>query len=310
MTKPIATSESVQAAADQLHAEGREITIDAIRERIGGGSETTVLRHLQRWRETPRNSIAAPPLPSSVNTAFDGFVARLWTEAWAHAARDIEAAKSRAAAEVDVALRQRTEVQELSERHEVELERLRAEAGERLATLAQLEAQASTAVALRQRAELAESELAACRQALEQSTMTARDGEQLCARLAGETKALREQLAATERHHRDERQQHLSRITELERREAVAAEAATRLRVTEQELSACRAELAACRVELALRRRGDGAPESALNAQTDTTEPATTAHVDVPHTTKQHEAERTAALERQLDRVPRSYRKP
>jgi hypothetical protein len=309
MTKPIATSESVQAAADQLHAEGREITIDAVRERIGGGSETTVLRHLQRWRATPRNSIAAPPLPSSVNTIFDGFVARLWTEAWAHAARDIEAAQSRAAAEVDAALRQRAEVQELSERHEAELERLRAEAGERMARLAQLEAQASTAEALRQKAELAERELAECRQALERCNATARDGEQLCARLTGETKALREQLAATERHHRDERQQHLSRITELERREAVAAEAAARLRVTEQELSACRAELSACRVELALHRRGDGAPDSALNSKNSMIEATTTSHGDV-RTTKRHEAKSPPASERQLDREPRVIRKP
>ncbi|MBN8490155.1 MAG: DNA-binding protein [Burkholderiales bacterium] len=104
MTKSIATAESVQAAADQLHAEGREPTIDAIRERIGGGSETTVLRHLQRWRETPRASIAAPPLPSSVTTVFDGFVARLWSEAWTHAAREIEAAQSRAAGLLPVPL--------------------------------------------------------------------------------------------------------------------------------------------------------------------------------------------------------------
>jgi vacuolar-type H+-ATPase subunit I/STV1 len=309
MTKPIATSESVQAAADQLHAEGREITIDTIRERIGGGSETTVLRHLQRWRETPRNPIAAPPLPSSVNTAFDGFVARLWTEAWAHAARDIEAAKSRAAAEVDAALRQRTEVQALSERHEAELEKLRAEAGERMARLAQLEAQASTAEALRQRAALAESELAACRQALEHCTTTARDGEQVCARLTGETQALRAQLSATERLHRDERHQHLSRITDLERREAVAADAATRLRVAEQELSACRAELAACRVELALHRRGDGAPERAMNGQSATAALSTTLGAD-PHGAERQQAKVPQAAERPTDRAPRVHRRP
>ena len=166
MTKPIATAESVQAAADQLHAEGREPTIDAIRERIGGGSETTVLRHLQRWRETLRTSVAAPPLPPSVTNVFDGFVARLWSEAWTHAGHEIEAAKSRAAADVEAALRQRTEVQELSERHEAELERLRAEAGEQTARVAQLEAQVSTVDALRHRAESAERQLAECRQAV------------------------------------------------------------------------------------------------------------------------------------------------
>ncbi|GAB6068844.1 hypothetical protein JCM13664_21650 [Methylothermus subterraneus] len=70
--------EQVWQAAQALLDEGHKPTIQAIRQRLGGGSYTTLCRHLAEWRETQRPQPEHPPVPESVRE----IAQRLWAEAW------------------------------------------------------------------------------------------------------------------------------------------------------------------------------------------------------------------------------------
>jgi chromosome segregation ATPase len=254
MSKTIATETSVHQAAARLHSEGHDVTIDAVRALVGGGSETTILRHLQRWRELPREGVATPPMPEAVRACFGDLEKRLWREIWSIAAREIDAAKERAKAEVASASQRAAEAFTLSERHEVELERLRASAKDQGEFVARLQMQTLENAAAHGRCKKLEAELVECRQTVVECAERERQLELVLATHQGEVKALENQLATVEMQRTTERAQQLARMTELERREATACEVAARHAAVDQELSACRAELAACRAELSLRR--------------------------------------------------------
>jgi len=70
--------EQVWKTAQALVDEGRKPTIQAIRQRLGGGSYTTISRHLASWREQRRPEPEQPPVPESVQE----IARRLWAEAW------------------------------------------------------------------------------------------------------------------------------------------------------------------------------------------------------------------------------------
>ena len=60
--------EEVNAVADQLVAEGVEPTIVKVRERIGGGSATTINKYLKVWREgRPAKKTAPVEIPSELS---------------------------------------------------------------------------------------------------------------------------------------------------------------------------------------------------------------------------------------------------
>ena len=60
--------EDVNAVADQLVAEGVEPTILKVRERIGGGSATTINKYLKVWREgRPAKKTAPVEIPSELS---------------------------------------------------------------------------------------------------------------------------------------------------------------------------------------------------------------------------------------------------
>lgn len=87
--------EQVWAAAQALVDEGRKPTLEAIRRRLGGGSYTTLSRHLADWREKQRPAPELPPPPESVVEV----ARRLWAEAWRLAGERLDEARARWAAE-------------------------------------------------------------------------------------------------------------------------------------------------------------------------------------------------------------------
>lgn len=82
MAKPIVTFESVSDAAQALIQEGLTPTILLVKERIGGGSFTTVKKHLDSWREAQAsNNSDAPPTPASVADKAAEFARTIWSVA-------------------------------------------------------------------------------------------------------------------------------------------------------------------------------------------------------------------------------------
>jgi chromosome segregation ATPase len=60
--------EEINSVADQLVAEGTEPTIVRVRERVGGGSATTINRYLKVWREArPVKKSASVEIPSELS---------------------------------------------------------------------------------------------------------------------------------------------------------------------------------------------------------------------------------------------------
>lgn len=81
MARPGITQEQVFATADQLREDGVQPTVQAIRERLGSGSFSTITSHLAAWREQHAAQAIAeiPPIPDRVQSAFE--------QAWAAATR-------------------------------------------------------------------------------------------------------------------------------------------------------------------------------------------------------------------------------
>lgn len=79
MAKEIATKESVFAVADELLNDGAEVSTKAVQSRVGGGSFTTVKRHLEAWAAA-RNAmeVDTADLPEQFRTILNRIAAELW----------------------------------------------------------------------------------------------------------------------------------------------------------------------------------------------------------------------------------------
>ena len=101
------TQEQVFAAADALVAEGRDISPAELLDRLGGGSFTTLYRHLEAWRsgqveQAPAVTIAMPP---AVRLALD----QAWQVATSEAFREVARVRDELTRELALAQRQFTE---------------------------------------------------------------------------------------------------------------------------------------------------------------------------------------------------------
>ncbi len=120
------TEQEVLAAADRLAAAGKEVTASALLDVLGGGSLTTIYKHLNVWRESRPalvQQVVPGDLPEPVQTAFMA----AWKVAAGEAAKEAAAVKERALEDVRVVTRQFAEAQDHIARLEGELE---ASAGE------------------------------------------------------------------------------------------------------------------------------------------------------------------------------------
>jgi DNA repair exonuclease SbcCD ATPase subunit len=99
--KAMHTQEQVFNAADQLVAAGQEVTPSTLRAALGGGSLTTIYKHLEAWqgmhKEIPK--VAAIAMPEVVERSFMA----AWQAASAEAGKEIAAIKEKTDAEVKAA---------------------------------------------------------------------------------------------------------------------------------------------------------------------------------------------------------------
>lgn len=73
------TEEDVFAAATELDAAGTRPTQKAVRERLGGGSFTTIAAAMQRWHQRRAVPVATRiPLPESLSDAMSELLQRVW----------------------------------------------------------------------------------------------------------------------------------------------------------------------------------------------------------------------------------------
>lgn len=98
------SQEQVFAAADSMSAEGREISPAELLSRLGGGSFTTLYRHLEAWRrgqgeQAPAVVVAMPP---AVRLALD----QVWQVATSEAFREVTRVREELTREVTQAQRQ------------------------------------------------------------------------------------------------------------------------------------------------------------------------------------------------------------
>lgn len=90
--------DEVFETANRLAAEGKPVTANTLLDALGGGSFTTIYKHLAAWQsERPAPAVTASgEIPVAVQNAF----ASTWRVAAQEAAREVEAAKAKAAEEV------------------------------------------------------------------------------------------------------------------------------------------------------------------------------------------------------------------
>ena len=125
MAKPLFTAEQIHEAADAIAAEGKEVTALVLLSRLGGGSLTTIYKHLIAWREARQQS-AVPTngqtIPEPVQAAFATALGRAWGAAAAEAAKEVAAVKEKSAAETQAANKQFEEALEAIEKLEEQSE--------------------------------------------------------------------------------------------------------------------------------------------------------------------------------------------
>lgn len=143
--KAFFTEKEIFEAADTLAAQGHEVSAHSLFKAMGGGSYTTIYRHLEAWRQTRPalvNQVVAIDLPEPVQTAF----VAAWKVAASEAAREVSAVRDKAADDVKAANKQLHEALEQMGRLEAEaeadtneIEALKAHNGELEATVQKAE---------------------------------------------------------------------------------------------------------------------------------------------------------------------------
>lgn len=92
MSRPGITYEDVTAACEHLNSEGQAPTVRRLRAELGGGSNTTLLTHLNRWQQQRRAALQTDThLPAKVVEALNRALAE--TSASARAERETEVAE-------------------------------------------------------------------------------------------------------------------------------------------------------------------------------------------------------------------------
>ncbi|MFC6281161.1 DNA-binding protein [Polaromonas aquatica] len=195
MARPLATKEIVFEAADALLADGTEPSILTVQAKIGGGSYTTIKRHLDDW--TAKNVIAAQ---AAVETP--GFVLEksaelgrtLWAMAIREANKETQAAKDAAEDKVasigkELAFAQ-SEIRRMEEVEEDQnrvLERTTEQLSRAVADMTDALAKAAKVPDLEARLAIAQGDATAAHQ-------EAKDRAIESGRLSGEAEALRNQV--------------------------------------------------------------------------------------------------------------------
>jgi predicted phage tail protein len=127
----MATKEQIWTAADELAAEGKKATLQAVRERLGSGSYTDISAAMQTWRSSKQVGTAPirEPAPAAIAERLGEFGGEIWVAA-------LELANGRLAAEREAleqarqeAEQTRQEAADLADQLAAELDEARAEIG-------------------------------------------------------------------------------------------------------------------------------------------------------------------------------------
>lgn len=96
--------EELFETANRMQAEGKEVTAMALLDALGGGSLSTIYKHLQTWQASKPAQVAIQPeeIPAAVQASF----AAAWRLAAQEAKREVTEVKEKAKEEVTGALRQ------------------------------------------------------------------------------------------------------------------------------------------------------------------------------------------------------------
>lgn len=78
MTEAVATEAAVHQALDEIDRRGEKATQRRVIEMLGGGSFSTVTRHIQTWRPKDRPIANLGPLPETVSIQAAQMVDHLW----------------------------------------------------------------------------------------------------------------------------------------------------------------------------------------------------------------------------------------
>lgn len=132
---PTNTEAEVFAAAERLAANGQEVTPTALREALGGGSFSTLIKHIAAWKQARQVAPAQVILdmPESVRAAF----AQCWQTAATEAGKEIAAIRDKADAETKAMTRQLSDAIAAIEQLEAQAETETARHEEQLATVTQ-----------------------------------------------------------------------------------------------------------------------------------------------------------------------------
>ncbi|CAB5514413.1 hypothetical protein LMG26857_03472 [Achromobacter anxifer] len=190
MSRPIATPEAIDAAITAILTEGKEPSIILIQERIGGGSFSTVKRGFDAWKQRrARDAASAPPAPAEIVDRGLGFVQELWANAHRQAQRDVDAIRAQteeqlaqARAEIDEATQEVARLERVESDQQERLSAFEAQLSAAQQALTEAKVQAARAADLERDLVAARAELAAAREAAQES------GE-LAAKLTGERDA-------------------------------------------------------------------------------------------------------------------------
>ena len=188
---PTNTAAEVFAAAERLAAKGEEVTPTALREALGGGSFSTLIRHITAWKQARQVAPAQVILdmPESVRAAF----AQCWQTAAAEAGKEIAAIREKADAETRAMTRQLNDAIAAIEQLETQADAEATRHEEQLASVTQ-----KLDVALeRERATIAEA--ATAKAAAERLTTQLQEQKLWEAELSDLRKATREQALALSR---------------------------------------------------------------------------------------------------------------
>lgn len=103
--KALFTEDDVFQAADGLAAEGKEVTATALLTALGGGSLTTIYKHLAEWRAS-RPASSAGSVPLEIPEPVQGAFAAAWRAAVSEAGREIAAVREKSNEEIKAAQKQ------------------------------------------------------------------------------------------------------------------------------------------------------------------------------------------------------------
>ncbi len=101
MAEAVATESAVHRALDEIDQRGEKATQRRVIELLGGGSFTSVTKHIQTWRPKDRPIANLGPVPETVAAQ----VGQLIDHLWALSAVEAERRANERTAEIDVKLR-------------------------------------------------------------------------------------------------------------------------------------------------------------------------------------------------------------